>query len=285
MSAPEMKSIREYDRPADRIRQHRQADFRPLLVVEGPSDARLMVAAFEGKYVPFPVGNRGIALETARQLHAWRTKQFMCVVDRDFDDEVARAEAEGIPIHAYENADLEAMLCATDALRRIIAEFGSQEKIASFGGMRAVLQSLYKIVVPVARLRAANQQKQWGLAFDKVDLAEKIDAKTLELRVRSYCAALSATVGNNPGQSALVSVAEGPDKSVRLPVCPRGASPYYRGRDLLAALGVALRRQIGSCAKAATETEHLAAILRVASCPLIIKSTWGEDLEESLGQT
>ena len=276
-------SIRDYDRPADRIRQHRQADKRPVVVVEGSSDARLIREGFKRRLQPFPVGTRSVALETIRQLVDWKFASVVCIVDRDFDRVVATHEADGLPLHPYENADIEAMLSLTDALRLMLIEVGSEQKLTSFGGMPAVLKLLHSVVMPVTRLRAANAEMGWGLAFDEVDLADKVDMRTLSLKVESYCAALASKSPNAPRKEILVSWANGTRQPSFIPTCPRGSSPYFRGRDFLAIVGVALRSKIGSCERAATRSDHLARVLRAVSGPMLSSSKWGDDLLAVVG--
>lgn len=272
-------SIRDYDRVADRIRQHRQADTRPVVVVEGPTDARFLRAGFDDKYVVFPCGTRSTALDATAQLVAWGIEGAACVVDRDFDSVVTEREAEGLPVFAYENADLEAMISQTDAFHLMVLEIGSEKKIKDAGGPRALVRTVQEIVVSVARLRAANCRNGWGLAFDQVDLSSKVSLRSLSFNLSGYCAALRQATQDSPPLGTLISVADGTTPIRPEPSCPRRSSPYYRGRDFLAAAGVGLRHQFGSCQKAATDPEHLAGVLRAIASKSVRDSEWGKDFE------
>jgi hypothetical protein len=272
-------SIRAYDRVADRIRQHRQADNRPVIVVEGPGDSRFLRAGFDDEYVIFPAGTRSSALVVTEQLLAWRVPDAACVVDRDFDEEVSNRESAGFPVFAYENADLEAMVSKTDAFDLMIFELGSEQKLKDGGGSAAIAKLIYLVVIPVARLRAANAANNWGLAFNEVNVADKVSLKTLEFNLQGYCAALRGESVNPPPLSELIAVAEGSTPLAHEPSCPRRSSPYYRGRDFLAVAGVALRRRAGSCQKAATDAEHLAGVIRAIACKTVKNSSWGKDLQ------
>ncbi|MEU4472925.1 DUF4435 domain-containing protein [Micromonospora sp. NPDC023888] len=277
-------SLKDLDRPADRIRQHRQADKRPVIVVEGPSDQRVLDEAMPNAYPIFPAGNRSVALSTAKQLNEWGMRAFCCVVDRDFDSEVALVEAAGVPVHAYENADLEAMLSKTDGLRRLVEELGSSEKLQKIGGLSALRKILEEIVVPLSRLRSANSQQSWGLPFDDVDLASKISFRDLAFNLQGYCAALSQKRGGRPAARTLIQVAQGSDKAIRQLSCPRGSTPYYRGKDLMAALGVSLRSIAGTSDKALTEGEHLTRVLRAVSAPYVVRTPWLSELHALLNK-
>ncbi|RQX10847.1 hypothetical protein DDE19_31640 [Micromonospora ureilytica] len=282
MTGPSEPSMRSLDRLADRIRQHRQADKRPVLVVEGPSDKRVLDEILPSSFPTFPAGNRSAALSTAKQLKNWGFDSFYCVVDRDFDSEVAVVEAAGIPVHPYENADLEAMLAQTDGLRRLVEELGSNDKLRRIGGLPALRQILQEIVVPLGRLRAANSQRSWGLPFDDVDLASKIGHKDLSFNLQGYCAALSQRRGGRPSATTLIRIAQGLDRSTSEATCPRGSAPYYRGKDLMVALGVGLRSLAGTSDKALTDGEHLARILRAIAAPHLARTAWLLELHSLL---
>src|SRR5690242_3355643 len=105
-----MTALRGFDRLADRLRLHRQVDDRPIAVVEGPADARFLERVIpDGALAVFEAGSRDEVLSAAQELAQSPIDRVACVVDRDFDDEVAEAEASGWPVAPYDGGDLEAM--------------------------------------------------------------------------------------------------------------------------------------------------------------------------------
>ena len=271
-------SLRDYDRLADRIRLHRQTDKRPIIIVEGPSDERILKRAFGEGISYFSAGTRDLALEESRKLHHWKQKFFMCVVDRDFDDTVAEFEGQQVPIHAYENSDLEAMLAVSGVAASLIAEFGSTKKIESQGGVDHIIDKIYRMVEPVTRLRRANVENGWGLTFDAIDLRSKVDKKNLEFKVQGYCAALNATSDKAPGQKILLQYATGQLPLQKAPSCPRGVTPYFRGRDFLAFISISLCGYCGTRRPQSVEPEILEASLRLGGSDHIKTSAWGQEL-------
>jgi hypothetical protein len=284
MPPHKQRSMRDFDSPADRIRQHRQVDPRPVILTEGPTDKYLLEDAFRGKFAVFPAGGRSIAIDAALRLAEWKLQQFACVVDRDFDDAVADVESKISQVHAYENADLEAMLISVGALRRMLLEMGSADKLAAFGGLASLRKVLFDVAVPIAVLRRANYEQGWGLGFDAVDLAGKIDRRTLKFNVNGYCAALGRTVSGGPSVGVLIEFATGVRRVNQPSHCPRGASPYFRGRDFLAGVGVALRTVVGSSVKSVTEVDHLDRILRLSANGALASSQWAGDLVALLAE-
>ncbi|UQI47894.1 DUF4435 domain-containing protein [Streptomyces sp. HU2014] len=271
-------SLRDYDRLADRIRLHHQVDKRPVIIVEGPSDERILKRAFGDGNSYFSAGTRNSALEEAQALHNWKQNYFTCVVDRDFDDTVAEFESQNIPIHAYENADLEAMLSVSGVAASLIAEFGSATKIEAKGGITYIIDKLFQTIDPVTRLRRANIENSWGLTFDAIDLRSKIDKKSLEFKVQSYCAALNETSDSKPGQNVLLQYATGELSLQKTPSCPRGTTPYFRGRDFLALLSTSLCGYCGTRRSQSVEPEILEASLRLGGSDQIRTSSWGREL-------
>ncbi|MEV8404473.1 hypothetical protein AB0R12_01345 [Streptomyces niveus] len=275
-------SLKEYDSLADRIRLHHQVDKRPVAIVEGPSDERTLGRAFGEGISYFAAGTRDSALVESRTLHGWGQNYFLCIVDRDFDDVVAEFEAQQIPIHAYENADLEAMLSISSVAVSLIAEFGSANKIESRGGVVQIRDKIYRMVEPVTLLRRANVENSWGLAFDAVDLRTKVDKKEMELKTQSYCAALNETSDRAPGQKVLFQYATGKLPLKKSPSCPRGTSPYFRGRDFVAFLSVFLCGYCGTKRSQSVEPEILEASLRLGGSDHIKASSWGQELRASI---
>ncbi|WP_406049611.1 DUF4435 domain-containing protein [Streptomyces virginiae] len=272
-------SMREMDRVADRIRLHRQSDKRPVVIVEGPSDQRMLSRAFSDQdFSYFSAGTRSLAINAAITLAGWGQRSMACVVDRDFDDVVMEAAKESQSVHAYENADMEAMLLVSRVGADLLQELGSIGKIETQGGAPAIISRIFEILEPVSRLRRANSENSWGIAFDAVDLASKIDKKEMALKIHSYCMALHQKSSTSPGVKVLEAYADGSRKINSQPVCPRGSSPYFRGRDFLAALGVALCGYCGSKRPQSVPVDGLEESLRLAGAYEIRSHPWSDDL-------
>ncbi|MFF8472458.1 hypothetical protein [Streptomyces sp. NPDC015414] len=227
-----------------------------------------------------------MALEAAAKLEEWNQKNLACVVDRDFDEDVEASEQHLRSVHPYENADMEAMLAVSRAGVDLLTEIGSCEKIDKLGGVQKVALQLMMILEPVTRLRRANAENRWGIAFDAVDLSGKIDKKTMTLKLRPYCTALresSLESPNVPALATLIDHAEGVRPLTREPVCPRGSKPYFRGRDFLLVLGVALCGYCGTKRAQSVTQENLESALRLAGAQEIRMSQWGRDLLHLVG--
>ncbi|MFD9722777.1 hypothetical protein [Streptomyces sp. NPDC059072] len=272
-------SMREMDRVADRIRLHRQSDKRPVVIVEGPSDQRMLSRAFSDQdFSYFSAGTRNLAINASLTLVGWGLQGVACVVDRDFDDVVMQSTEASQAVHPYENADMESMLLVSRVGADMLQELGSTGKIETQGGAQAIISRIFEILEPVTRLRRANAENSWGIAFDAVDLASKIDKKEMALKIHSYCMALHQTSSTSPGIKVLEAYAVGSRKLNSQPACPRGSTPYFRGRDFLAALGVALCGYCGSKRPQSVPVDGLEESLRLAGAYELRLHPWSADL-------
>lgn len=268
--------LRRYDRVHDRVRLHRQVASGPILLVEGVSDQRFCRRVFASEDIEiFIVGTRSGVVEVADQLARAHVHCVVGLVDRDFDDVVDRAIANGVPLIPYDGADLEGMLLDTEAFSQLLQEFGSAEKVASYGGVEAVRQTVMSLVEPLARLRAANAQKNWGLVFDAVDLAAKLKVSDPKFQEMAFCdALLSSSPKSVCGRQDLLSVWREKHRATA-----GNGVVLIRGRDALAVLGVLLRRKIGSLTRDQAQADHLAGSLRLAaSSSTVRRTTWHQAL-------
>jgi hypothetical protein len=271
--------LRQVDRLADRIRLHRQADQRPTVVVEGVIDERFIDRVMPGQVSTFLAGTRDEVIRTARQLRDLKLDRVGCVVDRDFDNTVAAAEAEDLPLVPYDDADLEAMLWWSRVLRDVIEEIGSAQKLAEFGGIAALSDRCLDIVRPLQRLRRASALNGWGLAFDELDLRRRINPRTLTLGVQSLCDALW-----HPGLGVEKSILYEAAEEFPEAYCPATGRPLVRGRDAIAALGAALRHVVGNLSYANAQSEHIAEIMRLRATDAELNGTqWRKRLGGLLG--
>lgn len=268
----ELRSLRDFDRPADRIRQHRQVSSAPVLIVEGTEDYLVLRSHLPGVEI-FPADGKPNVIDAARTLQSWAVERFLCVTDPDFDSAEEIEDISSVH-HPYRGRDLEAMLIAMGVLATVLEHQGSARKIAALGGPDALIHELKTCVAPVTALRRKNASEGWGLAFDKVDMAGKIDRDRLRLRSANYCAALLQASTSTISSSAVLAEAEHAENLAD-----------YRGKDVMVAAGVALRKRAGTLPQAATVESILSAQLR-SSCGLALsKSEWLAELLQRVDAT
>lgn len=256
------RSIRELDSLPDRIKLHRQADQRGILVVEGPSDERFIQRLAPGRWALFRAGTRNVVISTINEVVTLRVDRVAGLVDRDFDDVALSARERGLPIYWYDNADLEGFLFLGPAFDNMIEELSSEQKLKTYGGISVIREKAVAVAVEIAVLRTENSANKWGLPFDSIDLSKKIDRDTLSLKRTSYCQALAESdyvhVQHNSLHKAINAGLE--DRESRT-----SRDIFFSGKDALVVVGVALKTKIGSCDSGVTKNEHLAGVLRLSA--------------------
>jgi hypothetical protein len=260
-------TLRELDRVEDRIRQHRQVEkSAPIILVEGTGDKNVLEPLLPDVQL-FSTDGRTNALHAATKLQEWGVRNYVAVVDRDFDGD-SEFEALGNIVYPYLGRDLEGMLITLGALHLILRHQSSASKVEAAGGLNKVVTQILDATKPVTALRRASRLNNWGLTFDAVKLHTKVDSSSLEINVHGYCAAVlsQSTTDANLGmlKEAATIDPNGDDDDV--------ASP--RGRDALVVAGVALRRLLANLPAAACEEAILTAQLHSSSGLLLSQSDW-----------
>lgn len=254
-------SLRELDRLEDRIRQHRQVERSPILIVEGPDDI-LVLREHLPREIIFAADGKRNALRAMDSLGAWGFVGIRAVLDADFDEpEDGRSDPR---ILLYEGRDLEAMLVLLGVLARILDHQGSAAKVESLGGARELCGQLISQAHAVAEIRAANHKESWGLRFDDVDIAAKTDRRTLKIDLQRLVAALIQASDTDVSSAEVLRVVKGDTLDGRGP----------RGKDVLALAGLALRHKAGSLPVAATVVDVISAQLRSSAGLLVERSAW-----------
>lgn len=262
-----MSSVRELDRVADRIRQHRQVEKQPVLLVEGPDDLLVLKHHISPEWI-FPAGGRKNVLEAVQELSAAAVVGVRGVIDSDYGGETEVPEG----VLPYDRRDLESMLISLGVLANVIEHLGSASKIAEFGGVDALLKVLVENGDTVSRLRTANAANTWSLRFDKVDVADKTVLRSLTFEVDKYCRALIRASETTATESDLI------EASQYWPLDALGP----RGKDVAAFAGVALRSIVGSLRQAAATETLVSAQLRMSAGGQLGGSQWLVTLESSL---
>lgn len=273
-------TLQGYDVLSDRIRLHVRATEVAVLIVEGPDDELVLKPHLEGVQF-FPAAGRENALRTARDLLKVGVTRFLCVTDLDFDDPREFADLGNHHL-VYEGTDLESMLVSLGVLALVLEHTGSSAKIGALGGADAVVAILIGLIGPISRLRACNREFAWGIAFDRVEIDRYIENKSgLTFRTREYILALLrnsaagvAEAGGDAGELPSLEV---------LTALSQGDGPApFRGKDVIVAAGVALRRTVGTLPKAACDEGVLCGQVRSSSGLALSRSGWLKNLRRRI---
>lgn len=265
-------SLREYDNLADRLKAHRQADARGILMVEGPADRRLLARVSQGRWAIFICGTRSNVKKEMLQAHSLRLERVAGLIDRDFDDYYDSKCSSDSRLFTFETADLEAHLIDGPWFEDLVAEFCSDDKVTALGGVDHVRQL---VTDPARRLgiyRRANACQGWGVDFVGLKFVRKVSAQSLVLDVDALIAAVRSRVPREhlPGFAEACGDARQPT-----------VETLYRGKDALEVLAKGLSRALSSLR--GVDGSSLEAALRLSADERLLASAPFRDISAALG--
>lgn len=271
------------DDPLDRIRLHRQGDEHALILCEGSPSGSPDRVVLRGAGILeqiIPIGPRHEVLDVLKQAVELNLGPVVAVVDRDFDD--CLEDLGDLPVVAFDGADLESSLWDSEVFEGALEVLGSAAKVDALGGPVAVKRMVDELITPVQRLRAFNGRLGVGLPFDAIDLRRRIKATDLSFNVDAYCDSLRRehSEGQEIDRRQLIEVA----RTGEMPVCSDTGLPLYRGKDRLAALGVALQRLAGNLTHAQAAADNVARTFYMgARSEILDRAAWMVRLRAHLG--
>lgn len=256
-----MREFLTVDRVANQIRLRRSTYSGTFLLVEGSSD-KIFYARFVDKLaceLVITAGKPSSKLRAIAILQILEQSNFLgvlAIVDADFDRlETALNNSPNLLL--TDNHDLETMLIKSSAFNKVIAEFGSEEKIMQFNqDIRAVL---LKSGMLVGYLRWISQCDGLNLTFEGIGFSKFVNEKNLiideinliqEVKNKSQAYSLK----NQDLQQRLISRKN--DSHDPWQVCC--------GHDLVEILSFALRKTLGSNKPSDVEPNCLERSLRLA---------------------
>lgn len=256
--------MREYlsiDRDVNAIRLRRETFSGTFLLVEGSSD-RIFYERFVDKVACELVSISGKpsskirVIEVLNILGKSNFQGSLAVVDADFDHLKVSSDSIANLIRT-DTHDLETMLLNSSALEKVIAEFGSEEKITKFG--RDVRIALIEAGILIGYLRWISQTDELNLTFNDIKFSKFIDDKNLQIDEFK----LIQEVKNKSQSFGLKTE----DLQQRLTNQKNDSYDPWQvccGHDLVEILSLGLRKAIGSAKDSDVEPNNLERSLRLA---------------------
>lgn len=173
-----MRDLLTDDRFANQIRLRRSTFFGTFLLVEGSSDK-----VFYERFVAKTVCEFVIMLGKSRViavlgiLDESSFQGVLAIVDADFD-RLESSQYNSPNLLRTDTHDLETMLIDSPALDKVIAEFGSEDKIAKFGNVRAALLAAG---ISIGYLRWISLSDELKLTFSGIKFSNFINKQTLQI--------------------------------------------------------------------------------------------------------
>lgn len=257
-----MRDYLSVDRDANAIRLQRSTFSGTFLLVEGSSD-KVFYERFVDKVACILI----ISSNDSSNKKLWIIKVLsilgksnfqgiIAIVDADFDH--LKVSSDAIPnLIRTDTHDLETMLLNSSALEKVIAEFGSEEKISKFS--RDIRIALVEAGISIGYLRWISQTDELNLTFNGIKFSKFIDDKNLQIDELK----LIQEVKNQSKAFGLKSE----DLQQRLTNQKSDSYDPWQvccGHDLVEILSLGLRKAIGTAKASDVEPNSLERSLRLA---------------------
>jgi hypothetical protein len=256
--------MREYlsvDRDANAIRMRRSTFSGTFLLVEGSSDKSFYErftdrATCDLVIVSGKPSSKDRVIEVLDVLQKSNFHGILAIVDADFD----RLESfvdDNLNLFRTDLHDLETMLVSSPALDKLIAEFGSKDKINTFGqDIRALI---FENGVIIGYLRWTSKVDGLNLKFEGIKFSNFLIDKTLKIDQ-------SKLIQEIKNQSQAHSL-DAKDLQQRINKQKAAIHAPYQlccGHDLVEILSVGFRKVIGSSQASDVNPNILERSLRLA---------------------
>ncbi|MBC1236355.1 DUF4435 domain-containing protein [Nostoc sp. 2RC] len=178
-----MRDLLSVDRDANKIRLLRSTYSGTFVLVEGDSDKTFYnrfvdELACKLIVVSGKPSSKQRVIEVLEILEKSNFQGILAIVDADFD-RLETSTFSSPNLLRIDTHDLETMLISSPALNKVIAEFGSEEKITKFNlDVRSVLLETGR---SVGYLLWISRCSQLNLTFDGIKFSKLIDEKTLQI--------------------------------------------------------------------------------------------------------
>ncbi|MBD2298697.1 DUF4435 domain-containing protein [Nostoc sp. FACHB-190] len=256
-----MREFLKGERFANYIRLRRSTFTGTFLLVEGSSD-KVFYQRFVDELACELVDTSGKpssrqnAIDTLEILEKSNFQGVLVIVDADFDR--LKSLVPSSPNLLYTDThDLETMLIQSPALDKVLAEFGSEEKIAQF--KRDVRLTLCEIGISVGYLLWISQSEGLNLTFEGITFSKFIDEQTLQINELQ----LIREVKN---KSQAYSLKDEELQKQLISQKSNNHDPWQVccGHDLVEILSLGLRKALGTNKAADVEPNALERSLRLA---------------------
>ena len=257
-----MRDFITLNREANAIRLRRSAFSGTFLLVEGSSDK-----AFYQRFVDRnecelvttsgKLSSKQRAIKILELLEKSNFSGILAIVDADFDRLTTLSTNPNLLF--TDTHDLETTIIKSMALDKVVAEFGSEDKITKFEKSKKVRESLIEGGVIIGYLRWVSQIENLDLTFGTMEFNKFIDDKTLQINQTNLIREVQ-----NKSQAFNIRNEEIEKLLENKYSCELDLWQIGCGHDLVKILSIALRKTIGSNTSKAVDSEVLERSLRLA---------------------
>src|SRR6266511_1437127 len=155
-----------------------------VLLLEGDTDCRLLDQLIDSPLCrTLPGHGKQRVLEAVSKLEAVNSKGILAIVDSDFWRVLGR-HSPSPNVIMTDHHDLEIMLLRSRAIDKVLSEFSSDNKVATYLNERDnddLVSALLEASLPLAVLRFISIRDSLSLKFEGVEIESYTNLKTLDV--------------------------------------------------------------------------------------------------------
>jgi hypothetical protein len=244
------------------VRMSRSAFAGAIVLVEGDDDI-LFLERFTNtdECILLPARGKDNVLTALRLLDEEEFAGALGIVDADFWHIMPpNEEPENVCLTDYH--DIEIMIIESEALVRMLNEYGSQDKIRAFmaqSGSPDIRHALYEIAFPIGVLRLVSMKRGLRLKFDGMRYDRIVSRDTLAVNIEALVnIVLQVSSCHLPGAELQTALDEECLEQIDV-----DRSQICCGDDLIALICIGLRKALGTQDSKVASRRYIASALRL----------------------
>lgn len=244
---------------ANAVRMTRSLHHGAILIVEGDRDIRVYGRLTDSKLCRLIPGHgKNNTVDALMELETSGVQGILAIADSDFW-KLDNFKPPSTNLLLTDTHDLETMVLSSDALEKVLDEFGSRDRIHNIG--KPIRDMLLQSALPIGILRwiSSPTQENLNLKFDGLPFDTFVDRTTLIVDIDALVKALKINSNN-------ISLDETRTKN-RLDVSlARNFDPCQAcsGHDLVEILTIGLVNSFGNNKARSLSSQQVDSILRLA---------------------
>jgi Protein of unknown function (DUF4435) len=248
---------------SNEIRMIRSSFAGSFLIVEGNTDKKVYQNFIEPKHCQIKCvefkndSNKKRVVEIIEILNT--DNKFtgaIGIVDADFDNLEAKSQNVA-NLFLTDFHDLECLILISPALEKVLAEFGSENKINKFG--KDIRETLFEIGSVIGYFRWISLSDELNLTFEDLDFGKFIDKNNLNFSLDS-----GITTVKNKSQKLNIDNAHISQQINNLALQNHDKKQVTCGKDLVETLSLALQKVLGTNNSNSVTSDIVARDLRLA---------------------
>jgi Protein of unknown function (DUF4435) len=253
------------DRVANTIRLQRATFTGSFLLLEGSTDEKFYARFSDLLKCKLTVvsgkpSSKILVIQVLAILDRDNFQGVLGIVDADFD-QLEQTPERSLNLILTDTHDLETIIIQSPALDKVLAEFGSEQKVKAFD--RDIRTTLIEVSLSIGYLRWVSQLDKLNLTFEDIEFKKFVNDRTLKLTEIDLIKTIQNKSQNKPQYIAV----KAEDLKERIKIRKSNNYDPWQvccGHDMVEVLSLGLQKAIGTYNSNEVKPELLERNLRLA---------------------